>query len=51
MAALVIYAVSGTRGARILPQLFDCGAGGPAIESERRFAKKPEAWMARGFVK
>ena len=28
-----------------------CRAGGPALESERRFAKKTEATMARVFVK
>ena len=29
----------------------DCRAGRPALESERRFAKKTEATMARVFVK
>jgi len=35
----------------ILLNCTDCRAGGPALEVERRFAKKPEATMARGFVK
>jgi hypothetical protein len=51
MAALVTYAVERDTGSPKPPQLLDCRAGGLAIKSERGFAKKPEARMARGFVK
>jgi hypothetical protein len=51
MAPLVSYAGSRDTGSPKPPSTIDCRAGRPALESERRFAKKTEATMARVFVK
>jgi hypothetical protein len=51
MASLVSYAGSRDTGSPKPPPTIDCRAGRLALESERRFAKKSEATMARVFVK
>jgi hypothetical protein len=51
MAPPVSYAGSRDTGSPKPPPTIDYRAGRPAFKSERRFAKKTEATMARVFVK
>jgi hypothetical protein len=51
MAPLVKYAGERDTGSPKPSPAIDCRAGRPALKSERRFAKKTEATMARVFVK
>jgi hypothetical protein len=51
MPALVSYAGDRDTGSPKPPPTIDCWTGRPALKSERRFAKKTEATMARVFVK